>query len=281
MSEEKLKLPQKLFAALERLIRETHVKDLDLGVTVTTAALDYSLRAVVRPLDFAVPVQVSQMPVTIESQTIEIVHRFTHSPIQDASLQGLTAQVKEEPLETINTAAVISEPLDIVTTTAVYDLFKEYQIEPGHLSSALSHSSAGAKSSRVVKTIDIDILKPRVHQVSQSKFNITAKVNENLALFRRLTLQKKNVILSFLSEKEQLVYWKRAVNQTKKEARHLQMIGVYTGIPYDCVENIKVNYSEQSMNYNFKARAQGSRCELKDIALFNDSSTNKILMVLK
>jgi hypothetical protein len=36
MSEEKLKLPQKLFVALERLIRDTCVYDVDLGWEATT-----------------------------------------------------------------------------------------------------------------------------------------------------------------------------------------------------------------------------------------------------
>jgi hypothetical protein len=175
---------------------------------------------------------------------------------------------------------VIDEPLQLTTTTRIVDFFQQFAIDPGRLSSWLSTFTSPPGSS-FVKSIDIDRLKPTIHKLPETKLKMAARVKENLAFFRRLAVQKKPVILSFLSEKEQLVYWKRAVTQTRKEARYLQILGVYTGVPYDCVENIKVNYSQKSLNYNFKVRSHRIQSEIRDIALFNDITQNKILMVVK
>ena len=110
-----------------------------------------------------------------------------------------------------------------------------------------------------------------VQNVPDSKLKITTLVKEDIFYFRRLTLQKQPVRLSFLAEAEQLAYWKQAVRQSRKEPRQLQIAGLYNGIPYDCVENLKIKASPSF---------QGSRCQLKNIALLNDSTENKVLVVV-
>jgi len=284
MSEEKLKLPQKMFAALERLIRETRVRELDLDYRVTAKTTDISMKTAVKPIAFALPATVTDIPVTITTQSIEILSQFIHPDIFDSSLESLTTAVVDEQVESINTTAVVEEPLEFSATTRVIDLFRQYRIDPRRLSSYIqSDSSKPSRLTSLIRQVDFQLLKPGVHTLHQNKLKISAEIKENTVLFKRLTTQKKAVILSYLSEQEQLIYWRQAVLQTKKEPRQLQLIGVFTGIPYDYVENIKVNYRQKSLNYNFKVKSTpGKRSiQLKDIALFSDITTNKIIMVFK
>jgi len=283
MSEEKLKLSQKVFAALERLIRETRVRELDLDYRVTAKTTDISVKTAVKPIAFALPATVTDIPVTITTQSIEILSQFIHPAIFDSSLESLTTAVVDEQVESINTTAVVEEPLEF-STTRVIDLFKQYRIDPRRLSSYIqSDSSKPSRLTSLIRQVDFQLLKPGVHTLHQNKLKISAEIKENTVLIKRLTTQKKAVILSYLSEQEQLIYWKQAVLQTKKEPRQLQLIGVFTGIPYDYIENIKVNYRQKSLNYNFKIKSTpGKRSiQLKDIALFSDITTNKIIMVFK
>ena len=280
MSEEKLKLPQKLFAALERLIRDTRVKDLDLEWKVNTKPLYFSMDTGINSLDFSIPARVAEQPVTIETDTVEIVYQLAHPSVNDASLEALTTEITDENVELINTAVVVEEPLQLTTTTPVVDFFQQFAIDPGRLTASFLTGSS-SPGSVLVRSIEPCHLKSAIHRLPESKLKIPAVVKDNLFFFRRLTVQRKPVVLSFLSEKEQLVYWKRAVTQTGKEARNLQILGVYTGVPYECVENIKMNYNQMSLTYHFRARAHNIRGEMRDIALFNDKTVNKILMVVK
>jgi hypothetical protein len=278
MSEEKLKLPQKMFAALERLIRDTRVIDVNLQWEVTAKTLHFSLASEAHDLDFYISTNVVEEPISIDSDIREIVHQLAHPSVEDASLDSLTADIKDENVELITSAAVIDEPLTLTTGIQVKDFFRQAAIDPSRISSSFFK---GKSQEVAIKNIDLACVKPVIHRLPDSKLKITIVVKENLFFFRRLTVQKKPAVLSFLSEREQLIYWKRAVTQTQKDARHLQMLGVYTGIAYDCVENIKMNYSQMTLTYHFKSRTPKNRCQLKDIALFSDTDINKIFMVVK
>jgi hypothetical protein len=286
MSEEKLKLSQKMFAALERLIREARVKDLELELEVKTKSLEYSLTASTQSPDFALTAPVKETPLTLAVNPVEIVYRLSNPVIGTASLDTLTTRVVDEEVERINTAAVFTEPFQAITTAEVKDLFKEYHIVPGRLPASHQIASATGSSGSLVKNLEFHLVPPRqhlgVHSVPESRLKITPQIKENVFYFKRLTLQKRPVKLSFLSEQQQLIYWRQAVLKSRKEPRQLQIAGVYTGIPYDCVENLKINAQQNTLQYNFKtgSQFQGSRCPLKNIALFNDLSENKVLVVV-
>ncbi|MGE5343283.1 MAG: hypothetical protein ACM3SY_17580 [Candidatus Omnitrophota bacterium] len=272
MSDQKLNLSHKVFAALERLVKDTVVWDAELTIPATCCDQELSLPQTCVAIDPAIPsavVDLEESSLCIRAETQEIVDHLIHPTITDARMNALEAVVHDEPVGDIASATIHEVPLDLETSSElrVHDFFKKYRIAP-----TLSYTAT-------VKPIDIESLKAPVHGIA---VNLASRcfIRENVTFFHRLTVQHKPAVLSFLSERTQLGYWKRAVVQTKKEARKLDLIGIYWGVPYESIENIKINYSQKRLCYHFKAQALHSDIALKNIALFVDTDTQKTVVVM-
>jgi hypothetical protein len=269
MPDQKLNLPHKVFAAIERLVSETPVSDVGLDFPVEIAEMDFTIPGKNEDIDLAVPAEVSEIRFDLEAETREIVEELAHPAIMDAAVEGLDAAVKDEKVDAVGTAAVYDEPMQMGENIRVIDVFKTY-----HIDSKFYYTAS-------VKSLGLPELKPNTREMI---VDIASRVpvKENVLFFKRLTVQQKPVVLTFLSEKDQLVYWRQAVLQTKKEARKLELVGVYKGVPYDFIEHIKVNYSRKALcyNYNLKALRAGGQDALNDVALFTDLETKKTIVVM-
>jgi hypothetical protein len=264
MSEQKLKLPQKVFAAIERIIKDTRVKDADLSIVTTPAQMELEINANIAEISTVIPMDVLEPLFNIEVNLKESIGELMNTTVQDAQMEALEAVVKDEKVESINTAALHDEPLGIETT--VWDFFKKFQIKPMQSYKA------------EIKSVGFERVKTKIYRVP---LRINTGIKENLPAFKRLVVFHKPVILNFLSEREQLEYWRMAVVQTRKEVKKLQLFGVYSGVPYSSIEKIKINYSKKRLCYNFKPRTAGKGSELNGVAIFNDTETNKTLLVVK
>lgn len=131
-----------------------------------------------------------------------------------------------------------------------------------------------------VKGINLTNLKPIPHGLNLTVF---PTLKDNLPFFKRFPIEKKPIVLSYLAEEEQLHYCKNAVLKTRKDPKKLKLVGVYKGIPRGSIENIKINYSTNYLNYNFKTFFSPYKKSepFKDIALFQDLETDKSVMVSK
>jgi hypothetical protein len=268
MSDQKLSLQHKLFAAVERMVRDTPVHDANLRFPAAVDDMDFSIDVECADIEFHIPADITGVDFVMGAgKTHEIVEQLTQPAVIDAGMGKLEAKVIDEKVDTIENAHVHDEPIVLDTDARVTDFFKQHRIKPGLLYST------------TVKGVSIPALKPIAKNV-MTDIASTASVKENLFFFRRLIVRHKPVVLSFMTEKEQLVYWKWAVSQTGKEAKKLAMVGVFTGVPYDYIENIKINYSQKRLFYNFRARAFRPGEHLKDVALFNDLDTNKTIVVM-
>ncbi|MCP5105392.1 MAG: hypothetical protein GY950_18530 [bacterium] len=268
MPETKLNVRQKLFAALEALVKETEVKNvtLDIPVDIDTLPFTIDMANKIQSLDYRVPSTVMEMETAIKPRVNCIVEELTRPRITDASISDLNAAVVDEQVEILHTPRILDA--DTRLTGETIDFFKTFGVEKK------------LKYNVTVKNLKPPDLTPKTRQLNVT---IYPMLKENLGFFNRLTVNKKPVVLSYLSEKEQLHYWKMALIKTRKDIKKLKLLGVYTGIPRDSIENIKVNFSTKSLNYNFKTSIRLYKKEepLRDMALFDDLETGKSVMVSK
>jgi hypothetical protein len=262
MSEQELKLTQKLFALVERMVKETPVRQLDLDVGKHAHRVfewDFSFTTTLRDIQWHITTPVTELPFSITTRAIEIMDSFNKPRIVDAVMESLEAHVADVDVAGITCPVIhhFDDQLVLATTCKVNDFFKKFKINEKLLYTTTIHAIE-------LKTITIPI--------KTIPLSITTTVKENLLLFRRLIIERQPVELSFVTEKEQLLFWRNAVLKTKQEPRYLKLIGVYTGVPYYFIETEKItlNPSRNSLSYRFKFKLPGKMEEdsLKDIALF-------------
>jgi len=267
MSEQKLNLSHKVFAALERLIKETTVWDAELELPVQTCEPDWSMATTTVDIRLDTPASIQTLDFNFDSQTHEIIDILSRPTIHDAAVEELHPRIIDEKVDILLSVPVHNEPVTLETNTRVIDLFKRFNVDLKPIQST------------TVKNVNIIALKPLIVDIPISS-TIHVSLKENLFLFRRLTVHHKPVVMNYVSEREQLSYWKWAVRKTNKEPKKLRLEGVYSGIPFDYIENIKIDFSQKKLCYNFKAKAIRSGDSLKDIALFTDMETGKTVVVM-
>ena len=268
MSETKLNLQQRLFSVIESMVKETEVRDIPTDVPAVVETLDYAFRMedVIQTLDFDITSTIDDVDISIEPEIVEIIGELACPQIGDAAISDLETEIVDEKVEEINCPGIFD--VDTSLTTETKDFFKIFDVEKK------------LKYDTVVKALEPGDLTPGIKRLNLTIFPI---LKDNLPFFNSITVEKKPVVLSFLSEKEQLEYWKKAVLKTRRDVKQLKMIGVYTGIPRGRIDNIKINFSTRCLNYTFKVSLGLYKKEgtLKDLALFQDLETGKSIMVSK
>lgn len=268
MSEDKLNLQQKLFAVIEGMVKETAIKEVPLHFSTAVTPLTFSINMKDRchGVDFSIPSSVTDMEFSITPRLTCIVEELVKPRVEDAAITALETRVADEPVEKFHSPAVFDA--DPALTTETRDFFKTVGMDK-----KLKYNAS-------VKKIDLTAFKPKTYHLN---FTIRPILRDNPGYFNRFTVAKKPVVMWLLAEKEQLHYWKKAVLKTRKDPKKLKMVAVYTGIPRDMVENIKINYTNKCLNYNFKTSLRLLKKDepLKDMALFKDLETGKTIMVSK
>ena len=271
MSEEKLNLQQKLFAVIEGLVRETKIQELHPDIPAAVEELSFAIKTTTHSQAFQFPARTQALDTTIPAETVEIVQSFLQPQVTDAAISALQAAAVDENVAAVRDATVYDAPVQLTTDTV--DFFSRFQINPN------------VKYTTTVKDVDFTGLK--VGKPRSLNISVYPILRNNLELFKRFPVEKRPVILSFVSEEEQLHYWKKAVIKTRKEPRQLELVGVYTGIPRQYIENIRINFSNRCLNYNFKTtfdigiNLRAKKEPLKDMAVFQDLETGKSIMVSK
>jgi len=279
MSDKELKISQKLFALLERLVKETKVHGIEVVPDPDTgrvAALDLGMTVNNCDLDFKISTGQRELSFHLDTEVIGIMQQFSNPTVHDGGMKEIDAQVKDEPVDNIHrpkVLAVAEEDIKIDTGVSVRDLFKTYNIKSKPTFTTKIHSLEAADWTTVSQDIPV---------------KMTARIHDNLFFVRRLTVERQAVELSLMSEPEQLEFWKIAVIKTRKEPKQLKLLGVYTGIPYALVERDKItmNPGRGTLSYRLKMDVPRKRSseDMKDIALFavtNDSAKSTLLMVKK
>lgn len=266
MSEEKLNFQQKLFAVVEGMVKETKIREIRLDMPVAAEELAFAMTAGTGSLDLEVPAVTQPLETTITPRVTGAVESLNNPPVLDAGITALEAVVKDEEITAVRVAAV--HDADVRPTTRTVDFFEQFGVDKK------------IKYSTAVKAVHCSGPKTVVHHPD---FAVYPTLADNLELFKRFTVEKKPIVLSYLSEKEQLLFWKKAVKKTRKDPKSLRLLGVYTGLPRRSIEGVKLNMNTLCLNYNFKTSFGFLKKEepLEDVALFQDMETARSVMVSK
>lgn len=263
---QKFHIQHRLFAAVERWVKETRVFSVDVEEFATVSEVELCFKTCTHDQGFNLSAEVTGLPIMINTQTYEVVEGLTRPRVEDAAIAELETKITDVSVEIVKTASVHDVPVNIGSTTTVKDFFKVYNVKPRF------HYNCP------VKSIDFSQLKPVIHGLG---LVILPHLQDNIFAFRRLTVEQAQVVLSYLSEKAQLEFWRKAVEKTGKEPRRLKLIGVYSSVAYDCIDNVKINYSLRRLSYNFKSHIPRDRGPLRDIGIFRDMDSEKTVMVRK
>ncbi len=267
MSEAKLNVQQRLFAALETLVKQTRVKEVPLLFSTAVTPIPFSVDTAVHEMEWEVPVSIAAPPdFLLDVRVAGGVEEITCPEVRDAEVSALSTGVIDVAVDTLHSVQLHEVAVDTLSTVPVRDFFADYQIKK-------------MKYSTSVKTVNLASYSPGIRKLTTAIFPI---LKENVTFFRKLPVSAHPAELSYMSVKEQFYFWKKAVNKTRKEAKKLKLLGVYPGIPREAIENIKVSYSSRSLNYNFiPSYNHRKETPLVQIALFTDLETNKSVMVSK
>lgn len=282
MSEKELSLTHRLFAVLERWVKETRVHGIEVVPDPATGAvksLDFKLDTGIGELDYSFSSSLSTLNFHIEAETFEIVQTLIRPKINDAAMEELEVGINDEKIDQLTGIDIHDQDTSLDTADQppmVHDLFKKFNLKPKLLYSTKIHK------------LDIQRWRTGV-KVNKLPVTFSANIQDNLLLAKRFAVERKPAEVSYVSEKNQLILWKKAVEKSGKEPKDMKLIGIYPGVPFYFIqaEKISINPVSRILTYRFKAklpRARGPE-DLRDMALFStipkSTGENPALIMVK
>lgn len=261
-----------MFAALEALVRDTKVHNYNPGISPRTLSLDFQLKTKTQSLKYAVSTTVSQLDFHIGTEVYGVVESLICPKINDASIAGLQASVKDEKIDTLRAPVIIDVESDL--DTHAIDFLAVYEMTPGN-GYALGPVSVG--------NLPLVQFETRVHPL---RLAIRPSIKDKTAALCRFPVERKAAVLSFIKESSQLYFWKQAVIKTGKGVKDLTLVGLFTGIPLESVGTLKIDTTRRCLNFYFKDNIHHlslnrKREPLREIAVFRDLETDKAIKVTK
>jgi hypothetical protein len=104
-------------------------------------------------------------------------------------------------------------------------------------------------------------------------------IHSDLVPVSGLIIRKKPVLPDFISERQQLLFWKLALKQTGKLPKQLKLIGIFPKIPLDYIENIDFDPVDKVITYQWKDKFAKVKDQTMDLAIFLDIENRKLVMV--
>jgi len=262
MSDKKLKLSHRIAGVIDRLIKTTKVKEVDLSVFKRNVSVPVIIESAVKRADLHLKYNPKFIEPTITPELIEIIDTLKNTSVISILLEDLNVKIRREEFELFSS----NDIFDLRTrfSAETVDFFKKYNI-----SSKLNYKTKITK-------IDFDILKPKIYKLKSFKFPV---IKENLYVIKKNIIVKKSVSLSYLSEKQQLNYWRKAVIATKKEPKELELIGVYYNVPYYDIEKLKVDYKLKELSYKLKENIIAKKTRMCNIIVFRDIMEKKGVII--
>lgn len=246
-------------------MRDTQVNDADIRIATAARQLEPTIPGQTNEVPVSMDAGTAEVDFSIPTSTQEALAELCNPTVQDARVESLEPEVIDEKVDTVSRVGIQSCSTDI--HTIVHDLFKTFNISP-----KMHYTTR-------VKSVNPDHFKPRVFRFKFDS-SLQGRVREDIVFFKKLTVEQNPAVLTFVTEKEQLSYWRQAVIQTRKEPRQLKLLGVYPGVPYNAIEKIRVNFSHKSMCYNYKPGSSPRHVNPKNVALFTDLDTEKTVLVV-
>ncbi len=262
MSDKKLNLSHKLAGVIDRLIKTTRIKDLDLSTFKGMRTLNLSIEPVIKRGVPFIAYNESVIDCVIEPQLVEVIGDLRDNKVLTISLSELKADIKTENLHITYSGDIFDISTNIITKTE--DFFKKFNI------------SSKLKYKTKIRELNLSLFKPKILSVHRLDY---PRIIDNYYLIKKIIISKKSAEFNFLSEKEQLIYWRKAVIQTKRDPKGLELMGVYYNVPYYNIENFKIDFKMQKLNYQLKENTNTKKLKVCDIIIFRDVLKKKGIII--
>ncbi len=248
--------------AIERLIKSTRIHQVNLGMFNGLSSPDYSIHCRSTGDVPTLPVTIQRQDCELKTELVEIVGDLKDSPVTALTLSQFQAIVHDEPLDSFRDPKC--QQIQLLHRPPIKDIFKEYKV------SRKLHYSAS------IRDIPISMKQPAILRARPLRF---PQVRENLYLIKRIRIKKKPACVYYLSEKKQLVYWRKAVLQSRKDPKKLEMIGIYYDIPSKQIDGFKIDYKTRQLSYRLKENISAKKLSVSDIIIFRDTEQNKGIII--
>lgn len=255
-------LPQKLLTLLDRMIRGTKIKEIPPLIACQIRSVTQPPPAKIDSESLRINTTFQPVALPQTSQVTDIIQNFATPQTHQCSLSDLLAQIHTENIKSIRSVGWVSPSITI--HSKAIDLFKKFD-----LSRRLNYKTR-------VHTLSPSTLST---QVKSTGFQLNLQIRNKLADLMTIPVKVPPAVLSFISEKEQLAFWKLAIRQAHKSPKQMNLIGIYPGVPYNCATHIEVDRLK-NLQFRFKEKLSTVRGNLQKVALFRDLDTQKIISVV-
>lgn len=262
MSGQKLSLTQKLAGVIDRLIKTNYVKEFDLNIFNKVQYANLTIEPTIKKTIPNIEGDIRESSCVINSQIIEIIGAIRNIKVENISLSELNTDIKAENLSIIHTGHLKRIPVKI--DIKIKDFFDTYNI-----SSKLSYKTN-------VKHLGINTFEPKINKIKNFNY---PRIIDNYYLIKKCPTLKSSVQFNFLTEKEQLTYWRKAVTQTKRDPKNLELIGVYYQVPYYNIEQFKIDFNLRKLSYCLKENSVVKKIKVCDIIVFRDNIKKKGIII--
>jgi hypothetical protein len=267
MPGQRLNIPQRLFSLLEKIFGECRVSEALL--TFAGGTVPVPLAWACRPAEVALLCSVavhSQEMAWSQVQVVDLLEKVERANVTDFLVGTEHPAIAENDLALLHSPPLAAVRLEM--RPAVRDVFNKFNAKYFSSAADMVRGWELPHSGRIA--------------AKQVQLSLSSYVRENTALMRTMVIKRRPVILNYVAESEQLEFWKMAVEQTGKEPRRLELIGVYLGIPLERVESFRWDSQGNHLALVVSRSAPlAGLSENKDVALFRDLETQKAVMVAK
>ncbi len=262
MSDQKLNISHKLAGVIDRLIKTTSVKSIDLNVFKGAYSANFNIEIKTKRVVPHISTDTKVINCIFTPQLTEIIGSFSKPKVEKISLSEIKTEVKTENLYLIHSGNIAN--ISTVVDVKVEDVFRKFNI-----SSKLNYKTR-------ISEFDFNNIKPKILNIGRLNY---PRVINNYYLVKNSIISKKTAQLFFLSQKEQLTYWRKAVMQTKLDPKELELIGVYYNVPYYNLQNFKIDFSQRELKYKLKENSVAKKIKVCDIIIFRDIEKKKGIII--
>ncbi len=259
MSERDLK--RKIFAAIEKIVRNLKIKEIAFKIDVNSNNLKYNLIISKKELNFKIN--------TIVNESIEELNSNINSVLEQIN----SPEIKNPDFDSLN-VIVIDSRIDYFSNTIIYDkniIFKT------NVNDLLRSNSSYLKLSYKTKTNNLYM----GYNITTNKADLNFKyqINDNESILRLIKISKNPVLLKFIKEEEQLEFWKIAIIDMKKKAKDIKLLSVFKNMVLDYIEKLRYDSIKNRLYFNYRLIDLKKKIRKFDIAIFKNIDNNKAFMV--
>jgi hypothetical protein len=261
MSAKKLKIHQKVFLLLERLIAETGVKSLSLSMISGALVLKTAIPCVVNNSGlFQEGIEVKSEDLFHRLEIHGMMNNFKTVKVQQLSFDFLNVVSGCCELEGIR--KVLVKRWDFLWNARIFDIFKRFAV-----SRSLSYKTMVNSLSVKINTI-----------LYRIKFRIHSEVRDNCTIIKRLHIKRSPLQLTAVPENTQLQYWKKLLLETKQHPQEFQLVGIYSLIPFNVIKNIKIDFITGKLRFRVD-HGSLKKAQYSDIAIFQEIDSQKAVLI--